>query len=200
MSILGGKKTENINYVSPFDNDQARNFCSRQSTYITASRVEGNHIVQIELPHYQRCERIPLKKTPLYCSFNDTITFDESIRTGSIDLFRLKFASIVEERLENNKFISKTVAADMIDISISSKEDIELKEFWEKGRYLTVLDSVANIWLKVPTIEDCISDLKKLLYVYDCPKSKIEKRQQKLKALQKIQICNSSTCSKSITF
>jgi hypothetical protein len=78
------------------------------------------------------------------------------------------------------------VTADFIDISIASKLDSELIDFWNHGRCITMYDLSIQNWIWVPDLFTCIGDLYKMLYVYDCPESKRDKRLKKYELMRQI--------------
>ena len=184
--------------VSPFADDMTRNECSRRSFVIRDSCVEEKHVVRIEVPHLNKCERIPLKKSPFVVSHNNTISFkrDKDGRLqGSFDLIRMRL---------NNMFISnngvhpddvecqvrhKIVPADFIDVSIPSQHDSQLIGFWMQGgmfRCVSVVDPSTGITVIVPNLEECIRDLQDMLYVYDNTQVKVEKRKERLDMFVKL--------------
>lgn len=184
---------ENCEFVSPFESPEVRNYCSKNSCILTNSKAKENMIVRVDVPHYDRCERIPLRKTPFFCSYNDTIDFarnENDTMHGNFDLYRIRFNNMYVEKNEAGEIIhQERSVADFIDVSIAGKNDAELIEFWAKGRCLSIYDRFANVWLMVPDITACIDDLYKMLNVYDCPEAKKAKRQQKMNRL--IEIMNS---------
>ena len=179
-------------FVSPFENDEVRNYCSRNSFVITKSKVKEDSIVRIEVPHYDKCERIPLRKTPLFCSYNETIDFqrteEDSSLNGHFDLYRIRFNNkYVEKDTETGDIVhEERVPADFIDVSIASRDDAELLDFWNRGRCLCVYDRFAQLWVTIPDFHTCINDLHKMLYLYDCPEGKKQKRVQKYNKLREI--------------
>jgi hypothetical protein len=178
---------DGVSVISPFESDEVRNFCSRNS-FLIANKKE-NSVVRVEVPHFDRCERIPLRKTPLFCSYNKTIDFvrDNVSLQGHFDLYRIRMNTLfVEKDTEGNVIKEERVPADFIDVSIASKNDAELIDFWNKGRCLSIYDRAANVWLMTPDIQSCISDLYKMLFVYECPEGKKQKRQQKYARLTDI--------------
>lgn len=180
--------SENEQYFSPFESDEIRNNCSRYSFMLTHSKVHENSVVKIDLPHYDMCERIPLRKTPLFSSYNETISFkrDNADLDGHFDLYRLRFNCLVVETDQEQKIKNSRITADFIDVVITAKDDAELIDFWKKGKHMRILDQKAQIWLSVPTIETCIDDLNKMLTIYSCPEGKKLKRQAKYDLLKKI--------------
>jgi hypothetical protein len=190
----------NGEFLSPFDSDEVRNSCSRNSCILTNSKVDNDMIVRVEVPHYNRCERIPLRRTPLISSYNETIEFsrsaDDKTLNGHFDLYRIRLNNLYVEKDEDGKIIvQEKVTADLIDVSIVKQNDVELLDFWNKGRCLSVYDKYANIWLMVPDIISCIDDLYKMLNVYECPDSKKSKRQQKYNRLIEIMNDQVMTCT-----
>lgn len=189
---------DNCKFVSPFESDEIRNYCSRNSCILTNSKVDEDKIVRVEVPHYQNCERIPLRKTPFFCSYNETIDFSRGNQNqvqdnpnetlhGHFDLYRIRFNNMYIEKDVNGEVVSQDrVTADFIDVSIARKNDAELLDFWNRGRCLSVYDRFANVWIMVPDISACIDDLYKMLNVYDCPDGKKAKRQQKYDRLLEI--------------
>jgi hypothetical protein len=192
-------------FISPFENIEYRNMASRYSCMITANTSKDDAVVRVELPHYPHCERIPLRKTPLFCSFNDTIKFNRSNTPetedikGSFDLFRLRFNNMFihhrkspscsdeevvdEEMVERGYRRPELFTADFVDISIPNQDDTELIDFWNHGRTWMVRDDPTGIWLTIPDMDTMKSDLWKMLNIYECPEGKKEKRRQKYDAL-----------------
>lgn len=167
--------------LSPFESNEVRNYCSKNSCILTNSIAQDDSMVRIDVPHYESCERIPLKKTPFFCSYNETINFDRDVNKelkGDFDLYRIRM---------NNMFVNKEVEerlpSDFIDVSIANIDDYELKYFWNYGRCLSIYDKYINSWITVPDIKNCIDDLYKMLNIYDCPEGKREKRQIKYEKL-----------------
>lgn len=178
---------DGASFLSPFTSDEIRNYCSKNSFLITKSQAKENSVVRVEVPHYDRCERIPLRRTPFFSSYNQTIDFmrdSTGYSQGHFDLYRIRFNNMYVEKDEEGKIVKEErVPADFIDVSIASKNDAELLDFWNKGRCLYVYDKNANLWIMMPDIQSCIADLHKMLNVYDCPDSKRAKRQQKYNKL-----------------
>ena len=177
--------------MSPFESDVVRNYCSRNSFLITNSAVKEDGVMKIELPHFERCERIPLRKTPVFCSYNQTIDFVRDATQdecqGHFDLYRIRFNNRYIERDPDGCIIKEErVAADFIDVSIASQNDAELLDFWKHGKCLYINEKHSNIWIMVPDIMTCILDLYKMLNVYECPDGKRQKREQKYQRLLKI--------------
>jgi hypothetical protein len=174
---------ENEEYFSPFESDEIRNTSSRYSFMLAHSKVQDNKIVKIDLPHFDKCERIPMRKTPLFCSYNETISFkrDNADLDGHFDLYRIRFNCLFTEMDKNQK-----LTADFIDVVIGAKDDAELIDFWNKGKYMCVLDKKVGIWLSIPTLETCIEDLNKMLTIYSCPEGKRSKREFKYNLLKQI--------------
>jgi len=148
--------------LTPFESKKVRNFCSKRSFIITNSTQE-DHVVRVEIPHMNKCEFIPLKKTPLVFSYNKTIEFKRDIEgeyMAKFDLLRLRLNNMIvpeEDTLEQDDDIDtvsingsvyedvediyydfkkcRVVPADFIDVSIPYKNDAELLDFWNSGGY-----------------------------------------------------------------
>jgi hypothetical protein len=148
--------------LTPFESKKVRNFCSKRSFIITNSTQE-DHVVRVEIPHMNKCEFIPLKKTPLVFSYNKTIEFKRDIEgeyMAKFDLLRLRLNNMLvpeEDTLEQDDDIDtvsingsvyedvediyydfkkcRVVPADFIDVSIPYKNDAELLDFWNSGGY-----------------------------------------------------------------
>jgi len=181
------------NFLSPFTSDVVRNACSRNSFIIAESIGHADSVVRVEVPHFERCECIPLRKTPLFCSYNETLEFNRAVQKDIValkakfNLYRMKMNVLsVSEDKDTGKLREEKVTADFIDISIASRNDSELVDFWANGRCVTVFDTAINNWIWVPNIHTCIADLFKMLYVYECPEYKKEKRERKLDIMKKI--------------
>ena len=190
MQCDGGK------FRSPFESDDIRNKCSKYSFLIKNSDSVENSVVKIDDPHFEKCERIPLRKSAFFCSYNDTIEFEreESESTqGHFDLYRMRFncmfqldQELVEDGEEAQKIRYDKITADFIDVGIAYQNDAELISFWDFGRCTTILDKDAELWVSVPDIQTCIGDLQKMLTVYKCPEFKKDKRQLRYDILKKI--------------
>lgn len=197
-----------VRVVSPFESREARDRCSRNSIVLTKSTAHENAVVKIEVPHFHMCETIPLNRSPFFASDNDSIDFkrDGSSLDGKFDLTRIRFGSSVvfanedEDEDNSDKEYFESMAADFIDLSIPSRGDAELHDFWNTARMETILDKDVcewrvqrgyefepiTCWLVVPNVSTCISDLYKMLHVYECPENKKVKREARYNALKKI--------------
>lgn len=184
--------TEDDMYLTPFENDSVRNSCSKYSFVLRNSNAIENSVVRIEVPHYEKCERIPLRKTPLLASYNSSLNFQRENKInaymkGEFDLYRLKFTGMhIHTDIENQDAKETKVSLDFIDVSIAHREDAELIDFWTHGRCVQLYDKNTNIWLTVPDINTCVQDLYKMLFVYECPEHKREKRTRRYNILRNI--------------
>lgn len=195
--------TETLKIISPFENDKYRNECSRHSFILANSKHNANNVVKVDVPHFDKCEKIPLRKTPFFCSYNKTIDFkrDGQSLEGKFDLYRIRFNNLfVEIDADGKKIKEEKVAADFIDVSISSKTDAELIDFWNTARCEFIMDPDVNqwrvqkdnkwqtitCWLVMPNITSCLNDLYKMLNVYECPENKKAKREARYNALKQI--------------
>jgi hypothetical protein len=193
---------KNIGLISPFTDNATRNLCSRNSFILTNSAIHADKVVKVETPHFEMCDRIPLRKSPIFCSFNNTIRFEKDGYKRNFELFRVKFNSLhsvidsielglqvdnenEEVHLDFKPFASRydRVTGDYIDITITGQDDIENHDFWCHSRCIAIYDPIVTCWVSVPDIPSCVRDLWKMLNVYDCPESKRAKRERKIQLL-----------------
>ena len=183
---------EDGTFMSPFENDLVRNSCSRNSYMIIESDKVPDAVIRVEVPHFDKCERIPLRRSPIFASYNSTIQFkrieSEDIDTfdGNFDLFRLRWSCLFIRKTDDDSMKEERVSADFIDISIPLQTDSELLDFWDYGKYVRVLEKNTGLWLNIPDLETCLHDLYKMLYVYDCTEAKKIKRIEKYEILKEI--------------
>jgi hypothetical protein len=189
---LNDISTEEGTYVSPFEGNEFRNAASKHSFIIEHSRAQENTVVRVEVPHFHACERIPLKKTPMYCSYNSTINFNrvegnDNLK-GIFDLYRIRFNNlyIFKDPEDEEKSYRENITADFIDISIAGQDDAELRDFWNYGSTILVNDYTANMWLVIPDARSMLDDLYKMLTLYECPEGKKEKRIRRFEAIKEI--------------
>lgn len=175
-------------FLSPFMDTETRNKCSRYSFLITKSQVSENNVM-VHLPHYDHCERIPLRKTPLFVSINETLDFDRNDEgsRGKFTLHRMKLNVLHSWMdIEIGMIREDKIPADFVDISVPDKDDVELQHFWQKGMYVSVYEPCINMWVAIPDLPTCISELQRILELYNNVEQKREKRIRKLQALQSI--------------
>lgn len=190
MDITFNNMPENAEFLSPFESDEIRNLCSRNSCIIANSKVQKDTVVIVDVPHYDKSEKIPLRKSPLFCSINETINFSRdknNILLGNFDLFRMRFNNLYIETTDGEITCQEKVTSDFIDISIAEQNDAELLDFWQRGKCLSIYEKYVGIWIMIPDIQSCIDDLYKMLTIYDCPESKKNKRIQKYNKLLEFQ-------------
>lgn len=202
-------------FVSPCTDMTARNMVSRNSCIFANSTTQEENIVRVEVPHYENCERIPLRKTPIYCSHNRSISFDrtpsgDERHEGCFDLYRMRWNVMFrrdgpvstdgEEAVSdgdgsggsdnsgegNNHFRRpyEFVTADFVDISILGQNDAELKDFWNHGQVMNVLDRAVGMWVMIPDLATMMHDLHKMLHLYECPENKRARRQERYDRLR----------------
>jgi len=196
------EKMKESGFISPFLSTRVRNDCSRHSFILVKSREHDEKIVNIEVPHFKYCHTIPLRKSPIFCSHNNTINFGGR----SFELFRMrqvvmreemradggiKMKLVVEDddvkvqlypRMRRNMF---RVTLDFIDVTVPNQHDPELRDFWERGHVVErKLDAPTGLTIPLPPITSCMHDLEMMLNVYECPKGKRGKREKKLEALK----------------
>lgn len=185
-------------FISPFLSNEIRNTCSRHSFLITNSNFHENHVVKVDLPHFDKCERIPLRRTPLFCSFNESIDFDRdeaATKRGTFNLYRLRLnfmhVTVTSDADSNhpdddkNAIKTERIAADFIDVTVPNQQDAELINFWNYGRATMLYDVDTGYWLVLPDLRTSIAELDRILTEYECPAQKREKRERKLAALKK---------------
>jgi hypothetical protein len=211
-------------FATPFADWRTRNAVSRKSFVLANSLSQPDHVVKIEVPHYECCETIPLRTTPIVASHNRSIRFNRTsippyaadstesstekaheYRQGAFDLIRLKFnfqkteASITTPTptppsdeddgiIRNKPKKIVTLPADLIDISISDRDDSELIDFWHREKLVNMnaqtsilvdvdIPDGSGQTVKIPRVSYLIDELGKMLYTYDCPESKRDRRQ-----------------------
>jgi hypothetical protein len=172
---------ESVGLISVFKDNKLRNMASRNSIVLMDSVAQKDMVVRVEVPHFNMCEKIPLRKTPIFCSYNETI--HDGDKNRDFNLYRLKFNSMVETDVDGGNSKMHRVQADFIDITIPLQSDAELRDNWLYGRFTTVFDPPCNYFITVPDLNTCVYDLYKMLNVYDCPEHKREKREAKYKLL-----------------
>jgi hypothetical protein len=176
-------------FISPFESDVIRNNVSKNSFVLVNSLVVDDSVVRVEVPHFNKCERIPLRKTPLFASYNTTISFkrdDEQTLDGDFDLYRLRFNCLYNSVDLNDEIKEERITADFIDISIAYQQDAELLDFWNRGKSINFLEKNIGIWIVLPDLDTCINDLNKMINIYDCPDNKKAKREIKYKKMIEI--------------
>lgn len=106
---------------SPFAGSQERNMCSNNSFLIKASLKQSGNVVKVDVPHYDNCETIPLRRTPFVCSYNETIDFKRDGKgfEGNFNLYRMKLHSVIIVP-NSKKKVWTHVPADFIDVTLSS--------------------------------------------------------------------------------
>lgn len=187
MSNLSMDDDEFGQFFTPFDDVEIRNKCSRNSFLLTNNKGVDNSVVMVEVPHFDMCERIPLRKTPLFCSFNETIDFlrDGNNKVGRFNLYRLRMNNIYAKFDQDGSLIKEEkVVADFIDVSVLDKGDAELEFFWAHGRSVNVFDTIVGFWIMMPDIYTSVSELERILSIYDSSSGKKEKRMKKLEILK----------------
>lgn len=116
--------------LTPFESKKVRNFCSKRSFIITNSTSQDNHVVRVEIPHMNKCEFIPLKKTPLVFSYNNTIEFKRDIEGKYIarfDLLRLRLNNMLvpNDKDSTSEDVLEHGDIDTVSIDEGQYEDVE---------------------------------------------------------------------------
>jgi len=182
--------------------DEIRNACSRNSIYITPTKDE-TELVRIDIPHMLGAETIPLNRTPVPLSVNDSIKysyeFQGESRNVNFDLYRLKWCSVYDNEVssydlpdgpssDSSSSVTK-MAADFIDITIPKWGDFELVDFEERWGFvrnspLTAVVHKFGFMVTVSSKAECIYDLQKGISVYtNVPEAKIAKKMRVLQIL-----------------
>lgn len=188
------KAMEKIGVSSCFS---ARNESSSNSIYITRSDALDDKVVRINMPHYERAEKIPLEYTPIFCSINDTIKQKKKDgRVTDFSLFRIKWGNCKCISSDTASESSSTsggekhtrMASDFIDITVLKQEDSSLIDFLERDGFSarSPLTCLINKWgwrVTCSSITECIHDIHKSLLVYDMSEEKKERKQAMLKIL-----------------
>lgn len=188
-ALLSEYNLDNGIFISPFENEQLRNECSRRSFIIEETDADET-VVKIEIPHMNMCECIPLKKSPLVLSYNNTISFNrdlDGLHKGSFELLRLRLNNLYCTNGVTSDF--KVVPSDFIDVSIPAKDDAVSIDFWNTNafrRCYEVYDKFVDTYIMIPNLNQCIQDLSNILYVYNNGQVKIEKRQKRLELFMKL--------------
>lgn len=151
---------EEIEMLSPFINDEIRNACSFNSFSIVPHNTDSNVVVKISEPHFTCAEMIPLDKTPIFCSINDTL--------DDVVLYRMKW-NVMDSNDE--RFMS----IDFIDCIIPRENNVELQDFVNNGGFngnnQTVIERF-DMQITIFDLPTLRNDLWKCLNEYDCPESK----------------------------
>lgn len=117
--------------LTPFESKKVRNFCSKRSFIITNSASQEDHVVRVEIPHMNKCEFIPLKKTPLVVSYNKTIEFKRDVEgeyIAKFDLLRMRLNNMLvpdEKETSHEETIDIDDDNDVISVNESLYEDAE---------------------------------------------------------------------------
>ena len=192
-----------------------RNGCSRNSFII--HKDEDGDTLKKEIPSFDRCEKLPLKRTPLFCSYNDTPYVKNEHYTRNFDLYRLKLNQQVRVPVENATPRVKVnlnvldieegggvslaldlhpvmkrmhVSCEFIDVTLLKQDDTELKEMWDMDTFnqVNILHPTMTLpRVFVPTLSSCIRDTENVLRVYESPDWKKNKREDKLRFMRHVQ-------------
>jgi hypothetical protein len=123
--IPGAANAEPGIFHSPFDQDtQTRFRCSKRSFIIANSSMDDNLVVRVEVPHLDKCDCIPLRKTPLVLSHNMAIRFPRDIEghyQADFDLLRLRLNVLYE----NTEMCGDTNADASASISAHLGSDVQ---------------------------------------------------------------------------
>lgn len=144
------------------------------------SEAQPGKVCRVEIPHFDKCECIPLRRSALFASSNLSIAFDRDdagTYRGHFDLYRLRMGmGFVDRRLTN---------ADFIDVCVPHADDAELVDFWRVCVCVLVKDEATGVTLMVPDMPSCVHDLDKMLHVYSSRDGKRERRMRQWIGLDK---------------
>jgi hypothetical protein len=158
-AAIDGIEMEGGKYRSTFGEKGREVFdkVSRHSVLIAHSEATKGDIVIIDVPHYDKCETIPMRRTPFVLSCNETVRFNRSKDkdiyedkeqeqeqqqqqqqeqeqvsdvlpyVGAFTLCRMKMNVLYTDI---NTAESSIVSIHIIDVSIPRRDDYELQEFW----------------------------------------------------------------------
>jgi len=192
--------------VSPFESTDVRNAISGNSfMIINSDTMPETKVVRVEVPSFKFCERIPLRRTPVSASVNETIDFWSTNGTvhRRFELYRLKM-NVGAPKVNVGTFVEEDghvllgirpsyqkVHSDLIDVSIPLQGDHEGTMFWNnlmtaRGMSVTMHFDINHIPVLVPSVQACINDLEMMLNVYECPEGKRGKREEKLQVLKSL--------------
>lgn len=141
----------------------------------TLFRMKMSHIIDLQ---DQVKVQIRVPQASSTCS-SPCGTADEDLNSVFSDIDKLVTLKINTEPYDK-------VSADFIDVWVGNQNDHELIEFAKRGGFqgqCTTTVQAFGFYLVLPTLNECKLDYFKLLYVFDCPESKREKRQRKYAAL-----------------
>lgn len=162
--------------TSAFESVSLRNAASRNSFIICDHLLQQDKVVQVDVPHFNMAECIPLAYTPLHCSFNNTVRN----QMQRFDLFRMRWNCVNSED-------GSRVGADFIDVTVPIKGDVTLEHFWSSRANERLINSLAA-GVCLPSIPDCVKDLELLMTIWDPNQQKQDKRTHRIKALLHAQI------------
>lgn len=114
--------------LTPFESKKVRNFSSKRSFIITNSTSQEDHVVRVEIPHINKCEFIPLRKTPLVFSYNKTIEFKRDIEgeyIAKFDLLRLRLNNMLVPEDDTTDNENPGDDTETVSVNGSVCEDIE---------------------------------------------------------------------------
>jgi hypothetical protein len=191
--LLAAKGGDAGTYTSPFLDTSIRNQVSQNSFIITDSKVVPDTVLRVEVPHFEMCENIPLRRTPIFCTHNRSISFTRSKDNGvemkgSFDLYRLRFNCLFVPQ-DPEKMPSR-VPADLIDVSILHQDDAELSSFWQNidggQKLLHIADPRLSHPIYIMNMSMMLEELEKMLFVYNSSDQKREKREERRSRLAAI--------------
>lgn len=130
---------------------------SRNSVVLV--RDSDGNIVRQEVQQFAEGQSI-LKRSPIVCSANTTISFFRDLaqtHVGHFDLFRMRMLFKYEN---TNKMMN------MIDVSVFHKSDNELRAFWDTKDLVFVKDATST--LAIFSSAMVLAEIDRILANYEC--------------------------------
>jgi hypothetical protein len=137
----------------------------------------------VDVPHFPGSERIPLRRTPLYCTHNDNIQFYRNAAglVGEFELFRLRLRGATYDRTVPTPRPRDPGASALLDVVLYHKDDDELRLAWSTSEVVTV-DAGGGVRVDVLSPQGCIADLLRMRDVYDVSSERHAKTEAMLSA------------------
>lgn len=148
--------------------DDVRKMSSSSFLY---TRGEDNAIVRTDVPSLD--SKIFMKRSPVFCSLNETISFDrdeKAEKKGHFNLYRVRMMFQHEGRRKKSN---------IVDITLFHKDDYELQAFWDNRAHVqTVRDKVCDVTIYSADLH--IAEMERILNEYKCDEVMKEKLEGRL--------------------
>lgn len=116
------EEEEGYDMLSPFQGNKIRNLCSERSYMTLDSETDADYIVCVEVPHLPMCEFIPLAKSPLVLSYNNTSLYDRDTEGQYIAHFET-FKLQLNNMLVPYTFSESTIEPEIVWEELSSQDN-----------------------------------------------------------------------------